>query len=63
MDPEQKKRMLRIISQVVMAIIGIALVYAWGLNREHTKLDNVGFCASMLLVLVVYFLVSKKFRS
>ena len=62
MDPEQRKRMLRIISQVVMAVIGIALVYAWGLNRDHTKLANVGFCASMLLVLAVYFLVSRKYR-
>lgn len=62
MEPEQKKRLLKIISQVVLAVIGISLVYAWGLNRDHTTFANVGFCASMLLILVVYFLLTRKYR-
>jgi uncharacterized membrane protein len=62
MEPEQKNRIVKIISQVVLAIIGISLVYAWGLNREHTSFANVGFCASMILILAVYFLVNRKYR-
>ena len=62
MDPEQKNRIVKIISQVVLAVIGIALVYAWGLNRDHNTFANVGFCGSMVLILVVYFLVNRKYR-
>jgi len=62
MDTEQKKRMVRIISQVASAGVGIFLLYAWGLNREHTTIDNIGFCASMLLVVVVFYFINRKYR-
>ena len=62
MDPEKNKRLIRIISQVASAGVGIFLVYAWGLNREHTTIDNIGFCASMLLVVAVFYMINRKYR-
>ncbi len=62
MDPEKKKHLIRIISQVVVAALGIFLVYAWGLNRDHNTIDNVGFCLSMLLLIAVFYMVNRKYR-